>query len=79
MPAVVLASVWLDLPLMLGLHPRDLAMLSATLLACAIALGSGHTHMKQCAVHRVMFAGFLFLARQPQPARGRGPIQAAKK
>lgn len=64
-PAVVAASVWLDLPLVLGLQPKDLAMLAMTFLVSAITLGSGRTHLMQGAVHLVVFAAFLFLAFVP--------------
>jgi Ca2+:H+ antiporter len=64
-PAVVLAAVWLDLPLVLGLEPKDMAMLAMTFVASAITLGSGRTHLMQGAVHLVVFAAFLFLAFVP--------------
>ena len=50
-PAVVLASVWLDLPLTLGLAPKEMVMLTLTFLVSAITLGSGRTHLMQGAVH----------------------------
>jgi len=64
-PAVVLASVWLGLPLVLGLQPKEMAMLAMTFLVSAITLGSGRTHLMQGAVHLVVFAAFLFLAFVP--------------
>ena len=64
-PAVLVASIVLDLPLVLGLDPRDIAMLAMTLLVSAVTLGTGRTHMMQGAVHLVIFAAFLFLAFAP--------------
>ena len=64
-PAVVLASVWLGLPLTLGLQPKEMAMLAMTFLVSAITLGSGRTHLMQGAVHLVVFAAFIFLAFVP--------------
>ncbi len=64
-PAVVLASVVLGLPLHLGLAPKDMAMLAMTFLVSAITLGSGRTHVMQGAVHVVVFAAFIFLAFVP--------------
>lgn len=64
-PAVVVASSALDLPLMLGLAAKDQALLLMTFLVSAITLGSGRTHLMQGAVHLVMFAAYLFLAFVP--------------
>ncbi len=64
-PAVVLAAVALDLPLVLGLAPKDMAMLAMTFVVSAITLGSGRTHLMQGAVHLVVFAAFLFLVFVP--------------
>jgi Ca2+:H+ antiporter len=64
-PAVVLASVLLDLPLTLGLEPKDMVLLALSLLVGAIGLGAGRTNMMQGAVQVVIFAAFLFLALVP--------------
>ncbi len=64
-PAVVAASVWLELPLLLGLEGKDMALLALTFVVGAITLASGRTNMMQGAVHIVIFAAFLFLALVP--------------
>ena len=64
-PAVVTAAVWLDLPLVLGLEGKDMALLALTFIVGAITLGSGRTNLMQGAVHLVIFAAFLFLALVP--------------
>ena len=64
-PVVVLASATFGLPLVLGLQPKDLAMLALTFLVSAVTLGTGRTYMMQGAVHLVLFATFLFLALVP--------------
>jgi Ca2+:H+ antiporter len=64
-PAVALASVLLDMPLVLGLEPKDMVLLMVTFLVGAITLGTGRTNMMQGAVHLVIFAAFLFLALVP--------------
>ncbi|HKX94541.1 MAG TPA: ionic transporter y4hA [Methylibium sp.] len=64
-PAVVVAAVWLDLPLVLGLAPKDIVMLALAFLVSAITLGTGRTSVMQGAVHLVLFAAFLFLALVP--------------
>jgi Ca2+:H+ antiporter len=64
-PAVVIAAVWLDLPLVLGLGHKDIALLGITLVVSAITLGTGRTNLMQGAVHLVLFAAFLFLSLVP--------------
>ena len=64
-PAVVVASVWFQLPLTLGLEGKDMALLALTFVVGAITLGSGRTNLMQGAVHLVIFAAFLFLALVP--------------
>ena len=64
-PVVVLASVILELPLILGLAPKDMILLVLTFLVSAVTLGTGRTYMMQGAVHLVLFAVFLFLAFVP--------------
>lgn len=64
-PVVVVASIVFHLPLVLGLEPNDIAMLTATFLVSTFTLGTGRTSMMQGAVHLVLFAAFLFLAFVP--------------
>ena len=61
-PAVVVAAVAFDLPLVLGLQPKDIALLFLTFVVSAVTLGTGRTNLMQGAVHLVIFAAFLFLA-----------------
>jgi Ca2+:H+ antiporter len=64
-PVVVAMALALDLPLVLGLDPKDLALLLLTFLVGATSLATGRTNMMQGAVHLVVFAAFLFLALVP--------------
>ena len=64
-PVVVLASIAFDLPLVLGLEPKDMAMLAVTFLMGAVTLGTGRTSIMQGAVHLVLFGAFMFLALVP--------------
>jgi Ca2+:H+ antiporter len=64
-PAVAVASLWLGLPLTLGLAPKDLVLLLLSFGVSAITLASGRTHVMPGAVHLVIFAAFLFLALVP--------------
>ena len=64
-PVVVIAAVWLGLPLTLGVAPKDMALLTLTFIVGAITLGSGRTNLMQGAIHLVVFAAFLFLTFVP--------------
>jgi Ca2+:H+ antiporter len=64
-PVVAITAIAIDLPLVLGLDPKDLAMLALTFLLSAVTLGTGRTYIMQGAVHLVIFAAFLFLAFVP--------------
>lgn len=64
-PLVVLASITFGLPLVLGLSPKEMALLAVTFLVSAVTLGTGRTYMMQGAVHLVLFAAYLFLALVP--------------
>jgi Ca2+:H+ antiporter len=46
-PVVVVASAAFELPLVLGLEPKDMAMLVLTLVVSSITLGTGRTYMMQ--------------------------------
>jgi Ca2+:H+ antiporter len=56
--------VW-DLPLVLGLEPTSLVLLTLAFLVSSITLGTGRTNLMQGAVHLVIFAVFLFLTLVP--------------
>jgi len=65
-PVVVVVSILLDIPLVLGLSAKDIALMALTFLVSAIAVGSGgRTSMMLGVVQLVIFAAFLFLAVVP--------------
>jgi Ca2+:H+ antiporter len=64
-PVVVAASFALQLPLVLGVDPKDVVLLSLALLVSTITLATGRTNLMQGAVHLVLFAAFLFLTLVP--------------
>ncbi|MDR0251326.1 MAG: ionic transporter y4hA [Burkholderiales bacterium] len=64
-PVVVVAAIIFDLPLTLGLQPKEIVLLAVTFLVSAVTLGTGRTYLMQGAVHLVLFAAFLFLAFVP--------------
>jgi len=64
-PVVVAAAILFNLPLTLGLEPKDLVLLAVTWLVSTVTLSTGRTHIMQGAVQLVIFAAFLFLAFVP--------------
>lgn len=64
-PVVVVASIVFHLPLVLGLPPKEMALLAVTFLVSSVTLGTGRTYVMQGAVHLVLFAAYLFLAFVP--------------
>jgi Ca2+:H+ antiporter len=64
-PAVAAVSIFLHLPLELGLPPKETAQLALTLLVSTVTLASGRATVLQGAVHLVLFAVFLFLSVIP--------------
>lgn len=64
-PLVVLASIAFGLPLVLGLAPKEMALLAVTFLVSAITLGTGRTYVMHGAVLLVLFAAYFFLALVP--------------
>lgn len=64
-PSVAVVSIYLKLPLVLGLPSKEIVLLFLTLLASAITLAGGRATVLQGTVHLVIFAAFLFLAVVP--------------
>ena len=64
-PSVVAVALWMDLPLILGLPPKEIVLLTLTLVISTMTLASGRATLLQGAVHLVVFAAFLFLAIVP--------------
>ena len=64
-PAVAAVAIRINLPLELGLPPKEIVLLALTLLVSAITLASGRATIMPGAVHLVICAAFLFLAIVP--------------
>ena len=64
-PIVVAICLAFDLPLVLGIEPKDIVLLVLTLVVGIIGVGSGRANMMQGAVQLVLFAAFLFLTVVP--------------
>jgi Ca2+:H+ antiporter len=64
-PAVAVLSLVADLPLALGLDPREIVLLSLTLLVATSSLATGRTTVLQGMVHLVIFGVFVFTTLVP--------------
>lgn len=64
-PAIALASIWLDGPLLLGLDSLQVVLLGLTLLVSVLTVVPGRATRMQGCVHLALFAAFVFLAMNP--------------
>ncbi|MFC4017303.1 calcium:proton antiporter [Micromonospora sp. GCM10011542] len=64
-PAIALASIWLDGPLLLGLGGTQLALLALTAVTGVLTVVPGRATLLQGGVHLVLLAAFVFLAASP--------------
>jgi Ca2+:H+ antiporter len=58
-PAVAVASFFLQLPLELGLRPASMTLLALTLFVSSLSIARGRTTVLHGAVHLVIFAAFI--------------------
>ncbi|WP_308367185.1 MULTISPECIES: hypothetical protein [unclassified Microbulbifer] len=64
-PAVVFTSIFLNLPMHLGLPAKEITLLALTLLLTTMTLSCGRATILQGSVHLVVFAVFIFTAMVP--------------
>ncbi len=64
-PAIALASIWLNGPLLLGLNPTQMVLLALTVAVGVLTVVPGRATRLQGGVHLVLFASFFFLAIYP--------------
>lgn len=64
-PSVAAISLAIDMPLQLGLPPKETALLILTFLVSTTTLAGGRATVLHGVVHLVLFATFLFLAVVP--------------
>ncbi len=64
-PAIAVASIWLDGPLLLGLGPTQMVLLALTVVVSVLTVVPGRATRLQGGVHLVLMAAFLFLAVNP--------------
>ena len=64
-PAIAVASIWLEGPLVLGLGSTQTVLLAITIVVTALTVLPGRATLQESGVHLVLFAAFLFLAIFP--------------
>src|SRR4051812_5210361 len=64
-PVIALATIWIDVPLQLGLGPTQMVLLALTVVITALTVVPGRATRLQGVVHLVLLAAFLFLAILP--------------
>jgi Ca2+:H+ antiporter len=64
-PAIAVASIWLDGPLMLGLEPTQIVLLAISVVVATLTVAPGRAKSLHGGLHLVIFAAFLFLAANP--------------
>jgi len=64
-PAIAVAMVWLEGPLLLGLGPTQMVLLGLTVLVSVLTVVPGRATRLQGGVHLVLLAAFVFLAVNP--------------
>jgi Ca2+:H+ antiporter len=64
-PAIAVASIWLEGPLVLGLGPVQIVLLVITLIVSILTIVPGRATRLQGIVHLILLAAFVFLAISP--------------
>jgi Ca2+:H+ antiporter len=66
-PAIAIASIWLDGPLDLGLEPMQIVLLLLSVVVSVLTVVPGRAKPLNGGVHLVLLASYLFLAANPYP------------
>jgi Ca2+:H+ antiporter len=64
-PAIAVASIWLEGPLVLGLGSTQIVLLAITAIVGALTVLPGRATLQEGGVHLVIFAAFVFFAISP--------------
>ena len=64
-PTIAVASIWLPVPLHLGLDPTHIVLLALTCIVTALTVIPGRATLLQAGVHLALLAAYLFLAINP--------------
>jgi Ca2+:H+ antiporter len=61
-PIVIVASIWLPVPLVLGLGPMHIVLLALTVLVTMLSVMPRSATLPQAGVHLALLAAYLFLS-----------------
>jgi Ca2+:H+ antiporter len=64
-PTIAVASIWLPVPLHLGLDPMHIVLLTLTCIVTVLTVVPGRATLLQAGVHLALLAAYLFLAVNP--------------
>ena len=64
-PAIAVASIWLEGPIVLGLDAKEIVLLAVTTVVGSLTFGSGQATVLQGVQHLTIFAAFVFLSIFP--------------
>ena len=64
-PAIAVASIWVEGPLVLGLGSTQIVLLAVTAIVGGLTVLPGRATVQEGGVHLILFAAFLFLAANP--------------
>jgi Ca2+:H+ antiporter len=64
-PTIAFASIWIDVPLHLGLNATQMVLFALTVLVAVLTVVPGRATRLQGTVHLVLLAAFMFLAINP--------------
>jgi Ca2+:H+ antiporter len=64
-PTIAAASIWLDIPLLLGLGGTQVVLLALTVFVGVLTVVPGRATLMQAGVHLSLLAAYLFLATSP--------------
>jgi Ca2+:H+ antiporter len=64
-PAIAVASIWLEGPLELGLGSTQMVLLAITVVVGGLTVLPGRATLQESGVHLVLFGAFVFLAVNP--------------
>ena len=64
-PTIAIASIWLPVPLHLGLGPMHIVLLALTCVVTVLTVVPGRATLLQAGVHLALLAAYLFLSLSP--------------
>jgi Ca2+:H+ antiporter len=64
-PSIAIASIWLPVPLHLGLDPVHIVLLALTCIVTVLTVVTGRATLLQAGVHLALLSAYLFLSFSP--------------